>query len=481
MPPLLSNLYAQWRLGGSPGVDLREGSNGSEPSEKLLQAVWQNQRLQADKLHTSDGRTVKVLHPGFWNHEAGPDFRDAVIQLDGAAALRGDVEIDLSGSGWRGHGHHSNPNYRGVILHVVWRRTTSCDDSLATVAVCDAMDASIDELRTWFGNGGAEASLEILKGRCCSPLRSVGVEKWSELLRQAAVVRFESKSGQLLARARVVGWEQALWEGLFGALGYKKNVWPMKALAIAISAPRTVMRNDALSWQAHLLGLSGLLPPELPAGKKPASEYVRQVWEIWWREQERLRDRIVAREAWNFSGLRPANHPQRRLALAAHWLARKDFVPDLERWFAAHISESDLVESLLAKLQVQSDDFWAWHWTLNSKRNQAPQPLLGTQRTTDLAINVILPWFQARASAVNDERLRGEAERRYFAWPKAEDNAVLKLARARLFGGVNVKEIRTASAQQGVLQIVRDFCQNSNALCDNCPFPDLVKAAERQG
>jgi Ni,Fe-hydrogenase III component G len=30
---------------------------------------------------------------------------------------------------------------------------------------------------------------------------------------------------------------------------------------------------------------------------------------------------ILPRPAWKFHGLRPANHPQRRLALAAHWLA----------------------------------------------------------------------------------------------------------------------------------------------------------------
>jgi len=29
--------------------------------------------------------------------------------------------------------------------------------------------------------------------------------------------------------------------------------------------------------------------------------------------------------------------------------------------------------------------------------------------------------------------------------------------------------------QQGLLQIVRDFCAHSNALCENCRFPELVR------
>ena len=85
----------------------------------------------------------------------------------------------------------------------------------------------------------------------------------------------------------------------------------------------------------------------------------------------------------------------------------------------------------------------------------------------------------AEGLAVRDERaaqaLQAEAERRYVTWPPAQDNAVLKLARARLFNGrVTVK---SAAHQQGLIQIVRDFCDHSNAACEHCRFPDLVRAA----
>ena len=29
--------------------------------------------------------------------------------------------------------------------------------------------------------------------------------------------------------------------------------------------------------------------------------------------------------------------------------------------------------------------------------------------------------------------------------------------------------------QQGLLQVVRDFCEHSNSLCSECPFPELVR------
>jgi hypothetical protein len=52
---------------------------------------------------------------------------------------------------------------------------------------------------------------------------------------------------------------------------------------------------------------------------------------------------------------------------------------------------------------------------------------------------------------------------------------VLRLARKRLFGVADHPTLRGAAAQQGLIQIVRDFCDHSNAVCDNCQFPMLVK------
>ncbi|HYG36154.1 MAG TPA: hypothetical protein VEC99_15290, partial [Clostridia bacterium] len=66
-------------------------------------------------------------------------------------------------------------------------------------------------------------------------------------------------------------------------------------------------------------------------------------------------------------------------------------------------------------------------------------------------------------------------EERYFKWPAAEDNSVLRLARQRLLGGLPANVLPGAAAQQGLIQIVRDFCDQSNAVCDNCKLPQLVR------
>jgi hypothetical protein len=471
-----SNLYAEWRAQAPAASALRESVEAAPP-ERLLQQIWLHQRLQRDRLTTLDGHRVRVLHPGFWNHEAGPDFHQAILQFGQASPRSGDVEIDLHPAGWLGHGHDRNPAYQNVILHVVWDADSKVDCPVPTLSLKARLDAPLSELRLWLGQDGRAPGL--LAGQCSAPLRDLPENMLRKLLQQAALSRLQRKAAQFGARARQAGWEQSLWEGLFAALGYKQNVWPMRRLAELL--PRLVTqelkkRGVAFTLQARLLGVSGLLPADLTRARAGADKYLRRVWDHWWREREEFTEFILPRAIWRFHGIRPANHPQRRLALAARWLASGDLPDKLGRWFTSAVPDRKLKSSLLEILLVKGDPFWSWHWTFRSARMSKSKPLLGTQRVTDLAVNVILPWFWMRAVAGKNQEAQQIVEHRYLVWPRAEDNAVLRLARQRLLGGAHARELKTAASQQGLLQIVRDFCEHSNALCENCRFPELVRS-----
>lgn len=471
--PLANSFYAVWRT--RHGLASVFHDTTDTPPERLLQAIWQHQRLRRDQLRTLDGQRLRVLHPGFVSVEGGPDFRGAVLQFGTAAALTGDVEVDLRTSGWHAHGHDQNPAFRNVVLHVVWDadRTGS---AAATLPLRAALDAPIADLSLQLEQAALRTLPEKLRGQCAAPLRDLPEAALTELLHEAAHVRLQNKAAAFRARAQQVGWEQSLWEGLFRALGYKHNGWPMQCLAEQ-RAQWSPGADSPLVLQARLLGLSGLLPAELSRTPAGADDYLRRIWDCWWREREEFANATLPRHLWRLHGQRPANHPQRRLALAAHWAHSGNLAPRIERWSATVIPESELLDSLLKITQVTDDDYWAWHWTFRSTRMKKAQPLLGAQRVTDLAVNVILPWLWTRAGAGKNEKLRAEIEKRHAAWPAAEDNAVLRLARQRLLGrSVLGGEIgRTAIAQQGLLQIVRDYCDHANAACDGCGFPELVR------
>jgi hypothetical protein len=85
-----------------------------------------------------------------------------------------------------------------------------------------------------------------------------------------------------------------------------------------------------------------------------------------------------------------------------------------------------------------------------------------------------------RAAEGRNEAVQRRLAQRYFAWPPAEDNAVLRLARQRLLGGASPRTLPGAAAQQGLIQMVRDFCDHSNSICDQCKLPELVREWTRR-
>ncbi|PYK06858.1 MAG: hypothetical protein DME66_03275 [Verrucomicrobia bacterium] len=87
------------------------------PSELELQARW----FAGDfgkHFVTTTGDKIDIIQFGTWNREAGPDFRDAVIRINGSEPIRGCIELDLIDRSWETHGHATNPAFEETVLHV---------------------------------------------------------------------------------------------------------------------------------------------------------------------------------------------------------------------------------------------------------------------------------------------------------------------------------------------------------------------------
>ena len=92
------------------------------PSELELQARW----FAGDfgkKFVSTNGDQIEIVQFGVWNREAGPDFREAAIRINGGEAIHGSIEIDLLDRSWESHGHATNPAFEATVLHVFVERS----------------------------------------------------------------------------------------------------------------------------------------------------------------------------------------------------------------------------------------------------------------------------------------------------------------------------------------------------------------------
>ena len=109
-------------------------------TEKLVTAAWQSLLTTGCKLQTEYGQSLQVIYPGKTSDIPGSDFQDAVIKVDRHTS-QGNIEVHVNSSDWHNHGHHLNPAYNGVVLHVALRHDYPGEiklqngDLLQTVAI----------------------------------------------------------------------------------------------------------------------------------------------------------------------------------------------------------------------------------------------------------------------------------------------------------------------------------------------------------
>jgi hypothetical protein len=191
--------------------------------------------------------------------------------------------------------------------------------------------------------------------------------------------------------------------------------------------------------EAVLFGLADFLKtPDLAIYKKSAKNYIRELWDGWWPQRDRLRRLILPAKIWKLSSTRPVNHPQRRLAAL-----------------------SILVRGL-------DHPFWKFHYTLTADASAEPMALVGESRVADILANVIFPFWRTEDIDVSAD---------YAKLTAPLTNRRLETAATRLFGdNLRRREFtKTIAHQQALLQIYEDFCLQDNSNCAHCPFPEQMQ------
>ena len=438
--------------------------------ERFLQAIW-NERRFREPMTTTDGRRLTVTSPGTWNVASGPDFKNAVLHLDDVA-VHGDVEIHRFEEDWRRHGHHRDPRYESVVLHVVWQARPQAGKPAAGALPCVSLAEFVD--RPWqalmqeLELSAYPYARQVRPGACALRWALSADAQVGRLLAVAGLARFEDKSARLWRRAVAVGPAQALYEATFDALGYKANREAFRRLAEAIALDSLPADSGKDAWEALFFGCAGLLPdPSVTPVLPEWSATLRRLWDRWWES---------GREAlglhWQQAGARPFNSPERRLAAGIAWLERTGLRPD--GWLLGHAEAASSPAALVRAIREDLSFRGAWSACRNfTARLSRGGALLGTSRVNDMLANVFLPFLAgARAAGHAGGEVSERAREAYFLLPALQENRLLREAVHRFLVPPSRSRslLDRAAAQQGLLEIYRTFCLVLHGDCDHCPF-----------
>ncbi|MFN2476998.1 MAG: DUF2851 family protein [Chthoniobacterales bacterium] len=426
-----------------------------EPSELELQARW----FAGDfgrAFRSTCGQQIEIVQFGTWNREAGPDFTDAAVRMDGGEIMRGSIEFDLTNRSWETHGHSTNPAFEGAVLHV-FVHASEQEFFTRTVAHREVLQVRVD-LMTLPGSFAANVPL-ARPGRCQAPLQGLAVERVESVLAGAAKFRLRRKGRRLRTLIDARGRDEALFQEIAAALGYKQNKLPFALLAQRL--PLATLQSSRDEAEALLFGISGFLAaPDLSVYSNETRTYVRTLWDRWWRHRDVMQRLVLPPELWRLGGARPLNYPQRRLGALA---AITSVWPALMKCFVAR--DPAVIATFLGQL---THPFWDWHYTLTSDVAPKQMALIGESRAAEILANVVFPFWEAEGVELWEayESLRAQLTNRRV------ETAILRLfgddpRRAQFVGRV--------AQQQGLLQIYEDFCLQDNSDCAQCPFPEQMQ------
>ena len=427
------------------------GGHGAPLSEKLLARLWQRRAARQAEFRTNGGRRVRVLYPGREGTGAGPDFRDALLEVEGLGLVQGDVELHLKQRDWDAHGHGTDPNYNGVVLHAALevgpqRTLLHSGQEAPVVSLASLWESELGQpaLATEDGSQPLEPPPEasVAEANAAETLwRLLATQGYArpetpaalaQLLDRAGDARFQRKSARYQTFLREQSPEQTIYEGILEALGYRHNQHPF--LRLATIAPYSALERAARSLppeerepaiRSWLLRLAGLGTPDDPGNiKLPRTGFGSP---------------MSARE-WHCFRVRPANHPRRRVEGAARLVAR--------------YLEAGLLPSLTALASEDRPQAVSQGLLVAADPAQAPA-YIGAGRAQELAVNVVLPLLHARATRQGHEAEAAHYMSLYHRMAKLPDNEIIREMSRQLAGPPWPNPATSARRQQGLLHLQR--------------------------
>jgi len=410
--------------------------------EQLLHFLWKYRLHLPANLTTTTGLSVEVIDAGCHNTDAGPDFFNAKIRIDGTI-WAGNVEIHTRSSDWHKHGHHTDVVYDSVILNVV----EVCDTDIFRTTGEPVLQLVLncpDSVRAHYKHLSATTAEEIPCRNQLSIIDPFLISAWKSTL---LTERLERKTDAifLLSEQNKQNWEEIFYVSLFRSMGLGINNDAFERLARSLPLSYLLKHADSLlQIEALLFGQAGLLDVSFPE-----NAYLQLLQ----REYNFLRNKFslkpLSKDIWRFLRLRPANFPHIRLAQLAALYHKNPML----------FSRVLKVESLLQfadLIAIEPGAYWLKHYDFETTSNTRSKRL-GSTALQVLLINAVVPVMFAYGRSTSNEEICNRALS-LLENTKAEDNRIVReWSRAGI-------PVLSAYDSQAILQLRNEYCEKKKCL-----------------
>ncbi|HCM32683.1 DUF2851 family protein [Chryseobacterium sp.] len=418
-------------------------------TEKLLQYLWNYKIFKYFDFKDIEGNSVEIIQFGTWNKDAGPDFLNAKIKINGLV-LVGNIELHVRTSDWIFHNHSQDPNYQNIILHVVFQHNTDINvligKKVPTLELKNYIDENILGKYNSLINGKQFIACENIFSKEKVPVNF----HEGNILKKLEEKSLELEESLILYKNN---FEAVLFHSLAYSFGLKVNSHIFRQIAESIDySIINKIRQNTLQLEALLFGISGWLDHPEDGQTK-----------IWKREFEFIRAKFNISDLKfrpKFLRLRPPNFPTVRLSQLANLYQQQNLF--------SKIMDAESVDEMYDIFKsVKASEYWDCHFNFGVISKVQPKTL--TKDFIDLLIlNSILPlkytYHKYHSEEIADKIIT------FYRNISAEKNSIIQ-------GWKNLGiPITNAMESQSLIYHHKNSCDEKNCLTCSIGFKLLKES-----
>ena len=410
--------------------------------ETVLHYIWKFKKLKSMSFSSVDGQAIEVISTGTHNTNAGPDFLNATVKINGIE-WNGHIEIHVKSSEWESHKHQFDAAYNNVILHVVYE----CNQPVFTHSGFELIQAEIKNLVNATDLSNA---LDFISGKnqiaCLGQLKDIDPIIIRSQIERVLLSRLESRYENLkieLDKSKN-DWENVTYKLIAKAFGTNINKFAFEQLANTISL--SLIQKEGFSQlrtEAILFYYSGLLESELCDYSITLIEAAKQI-------ELKYKLNPISKQEWKFSTMHADNFPTIRIAQFAGLIFSTKNI-------FSRIIEANSIDDIRSIFHTSASEFWNTHYTFKNVSTKNCIKKTSRDFIDKLIINAAIPILFAYGK-YSQSPILIERSLDFLELLGPEKNKIVDTFQK---AGVNIK---SAVDSQGLIELKNTYCELKKCL-----------------